>query len=48
MELLAVNEPNSLAPVSNWTAANNGVSSESLAALKKALKAAEAAQTKSK
>ena len=45
VELLAVNAPSAPAPVSNSTAANKGLTPEALAALRKALKAAETAQT---
>ena len=45
VELLAVNEPNAPAPVSNSTAANNGLTPEQIAALKAAIQAAETAQT---
>jgi len=47
VELLAVNAPNAPAPVLNSTAAAKGLTPEALAELKKALKAAETAQTKS-
>jgi len=47
VELLAVNAPSAPAPVSNSTAANKGLTPEALAALKKAVQAAESAQTKS-
>ena len=45
VELLAVNAPNAPAPVSKSTAAAKGLTPEALAALRKALKAAETAQT---
>jgi len=45
--LLAVNAPNAPAPVSKSTAAAKGLTPEALATLKKALKAAETAQSKS-
>ena len=47
VELLAVNAPNAPAPVSKSTAAAKGLTPEALATLKKALKAAETAQSKS-